>query len=245
MRPLLRGIAVAALLAGGGIVALPRAASAQNDLACRVNFTANFSPGLSMVPSSGSVTSGGEAGTINCEGEINGQRVTAGGPFGFDGRFGTGLLGTGQGDTCLGGSGTGTYTATVQTTGGPVRFSEAITFTYVSTTLTAGGEGEVKGPNTTGTFTYRPTAGDCVGTPITQFAVDVTARVGPGLFPRVSPTAPTQPTAPPSVASGRQSGGQLPPTGGNDLIGLVGLLLLLLGGVLLPQLLRRSSQPAG
>ncbi len=243
MRRLLHVIAGAVLLTGGGILALPDAAFAQGDLVCRVSFTANFSPGLSTVPTSGNISSGGETGTVTCEGEINGQRVIGGGPFGFDGRFGLGLLGAGVGDTCLGGSGTGTYRATVQTTGGPVSLSEAVTFRYTSTGLTTGGEGEVQGPNTTGAFTYRPTAGDCVVTPLTQFAVDVTARIGPGLFPRASPTAPTQPTAPPSVAGARQGGGQLPPTGGNDLIGLVGLLLLL-GGVLLPRLLRRASQPA-
>jgi hypothetical protein len=244
MRRLLRVIVGIALLTGGGIVALPSAASAQGDLACRVSFRVNFSPGVSLVPSSGTLTTGGETGTINCEGEINGQRVIAGGPFSFDGRYGSGLLGTGLGDTCLGGSGTGTYRATVQTMGGPVRFSEAVSFTYTSTGLMTGGQGEVRGPNTIGTFGFRPTAGDCVGAPVTQFTVDVTARVGAGLFPRISPApAPTQQPSAPSV-TGRRQRGSLAATGGNDVIASAGLLLVLLGGVLLPSLLRKSSQPA-
>jgi hypothetical protein len=159
-------VVAAALALMGGV---PRVA-AQQGTAC--NFAADFtiSPGLSSEPSSGTVSTGGETGTMECQGTVNGKRATGPGTFGADGRYGT------QGaDTCAsGGEGDAHQSFTVPTEGGSEHVDNDVTFTYGALSGGAVVGGEFKSDRFSGTFEITPTEGDCVTAPVTR--VHFTAR---------------------------------------------------------------------
>src|SRR5947199_8774902 len=70
---------------------------------CRFEVDASLSPGLSRTPSSGTFTSGGETGTVTCDGAVNGEQPTGAGTMGTDGRYGL----AGGGDSCRSAPGAG------------------------------------------------------------------------------------------------------------------------------------------
>src|SRR5207245_2369082 len=65
-------VLLAAVLSVGGF-ALP-AQSQEGGTPCRFEVDATLSPGLSRTPNSGTFTSGGETGTISCDGAVNGEQ---------------------------------------------------------------------------------------------------------------------------------------------------------------------------
>lgn len=128
-------------------------------------FEARFqlAPGLSVTPSRGDFTSGGQTGTITCRGALSSGPVTGPGTFGAEGRYGTGSTG----DTCqTGGEGAGVQSFTIPTAGGPVHVTNPITFRYgIATGHVLGGTFE--GESFTGTFEITSFEGDCVAHPMT------------------------------------------------------------------------------
>src|SRR5438132_13216487 len=92
---------LAAVLSVGGF-ALP-AQSQEGGTPCRFEVDATLTPGLSRTTSSGTFTSGGETGTISCDGAVNGEQPAGAGTLGTDGRYGLG----GRGDGCRSGRSTG------------------------------------------------------------------------------------------------------------------------------------------
>ncbi|HVW31785.1 MAG TPA: hypothetical protein VHL53_04535, partial [Acidimicrobiia bacterium] len=111
---------------------------------------------ISTVSSFGQFTSGGETGTITCQGSVRGHAVTGPGTYGESGAFGAGPAG---GADCSNGAGAGDFTATVPTDGGPQRLAGTVSFYW------AGATGVVfKGPYP-GLLRISPDAGDCVSRP--------------------------------------------------------------------------------
>ena len=50
-------------------------AQAKDQTPCSFKFDADLNPGLSNSPSSGTLTSNGEMGTVTCQGKVNGKSV--------------------------------------------------------------------------------------------------------------------------------------------------------------------------
>jgi hypothetical protein len=129
---------------------------------CSISSPAKFAPGIAMAPSSGQLESGGEVGSINCEGTINGHRVTGPGTFGYEGTF--------TDSTCLSHTGSGSSYFTVPTEAGPVRVSGG-GFTISGVGLFGNVHATHAGVQFTGSYVLVPTKGSCVADPMTEAGV--------------------------------------------------------------------------
>lgn len=135
--------------------------------ACTFEHDVFASPGLTTSPSSGTVTSKGETGTVTCNGPVNGKQPTGPGKFGFEGRYGTK-----DGDTCQsGGEGEGTQSLAIPTSGGVEHVKNTGTFTYGAFKGEAPISGAFQGDTMTGTFDADPMEGDCASKPLTKVRV--------------------------------------------------------------------------
>lgn len=154
------------LLSGSATPAAPaRAAAAETT--CVYEHDVVASPGLSTSASSGSVASGGETGTVTCDGPVNGKRPTGPGTSGADGRYGTK-----DGDTCqAGGEGDAVYSFTIPTSGGAENIDDPMAYTYGAFKAGAPFSGKFQGERTSGTFDVQPIDGDCASNPVTKFHV--------------------------------------------------------------------------
>ena len=131
---------------------------------CTFEYDVVASPGLSTSPSSGTITSNGETGTVDCKGPVNGQQPTGVGTAGFEGRYGTN-----DADTCQsGGEGDGVISMTIPTANGPERIRNNLTYDYGA--VSAGTPFSIKfeGDRMSGTLEITPTQGDCASKPITK-----------------------------------------------------------------------------
>jgi hypothetical protein len=130
---------------------------------CTFEYDAVISPGLSSSPSSGTVKTNGESGTITCDGPVNGKQPTGPGTYGVDARYGTK-----GGATCQsGGDGDGVATFTIPTSSG----AEHVTFHF---TYSFGGlkngllYAQYDGDRMSGTAEVTPQDGDCASRPVTK-----------------------------------------------------------------------------
>ena len=75
--------------AGSAGAARPAASPGSADTRTHCTFTSaiTLTPGLSIVPSSGTFTSGGETGTVSCDGPVRGIVPTGPGTLGVEGRY--------------------------------------------------------------------------------------------------------------------------------------------------------------
>jgi hypothetical protein len=130
------------------------AVAEQATAVCTFSFdNGSLSPGLSSASAPGYWHAG--PGPIDCTGSVNGRQVT-----------GTGVIvesGSLEG-SCARGSGSGTQSITLPTSGGDVHFTQPIMFRW------AGAGGPFEGPRLSGMFEFRPTKGDCVTEPLTGYA---------------------------------------------------------------------------
>ena len=160
IRATLLGVLALALLTPAGV-------SAQQATRCMATVDLELSPGLSNEPSSGTFTSNGETGEVECEGPVNGKEPTGKGTWGVDGHYGTE-----DPDACTtGGEGDAMQSSTVPTKDGEEKVTNNATFTFGA--LQGGGTfgGEFTGDNAEGTFEVTPKEGDCVSAPITKITV--------------------------------------------------------------------------
>jgi hypothetical protein len=134
----------------------PSSAAARGECSFSIDFTA--SPGLTMTPSTGTYTSGGPTGTIICLGTIDGQQITGPGRLGFEGTYGE----EDRGNTCAAGTGRGTLTIKVPTRDGVKRLSGHWRFEFLGAAAT------LTSRFFSGTFTFLPTAGDCLTAPVSS-----------------------------------------------------------------------------
>jgi hypothetical protein len=174
------GAALVAAVAWVASGAAAVGADAAQATACRFSAEFDLAPGLSLTPTSGTFTSGGETGSITCSGRVDGRMVTGPGTFGADGRYGTA-----DGDSCVsGGEGSATQSFTLRTGDGPVPIGNPITFTYQPVPGPPGdreaaevippavASGRFSGPRFSGTFEVTALKGDCVTGPVTRVRLD-------------------------------------------------------------------------
>lgn len=151
-------VAVAAV-----IVAAPPAApahAARSGVTCTFAYFPEISPGLSLTPSAGRITSDAR-GVADCEGELGGADVIGPGPFRFEGTYENG--------SCQGGGvGTGRIIATIPTYLGEVEIDDPITFRFGPGSGFPPGVGDWTGKRTSGRYVVLPTEGDCVSSPVTE-----------------------------------------------------------------------------
>ena len=151
-----------ALLAVGAMPAGP--ARAAGATACTFEYDGVVSPGLSSSPSSGTIKTNGETGTITCNGPVNGKQPTGPGTFGVDARYGSK-----GGATCQsGGDVDGVLAFTIPTSGGAEHVTNHFTGTF-------GGlqngvfSARYDGDRMSGTAEALPQDGDCASRPVTKF----------------------------------------------------------------------------
>lgn len=137
-------------------------ATGQEGTPCTGELDFTISPGLTNTPSSGTVSTHGETGFIECRGKVNGKEATGQGTWGFEGKYGTK-----DPDTCAGGEGTSTHSITIPTSQGDEHVIDPLEYTYAPLQGGVYG-GEIKGSRLTGTFEATPTEGDCVTKPLTE-----------------------------------------------------------------------------
>jgi hypothetical protein len=131
-------------------VSTPVTAATTESCTAEADFT--LTPGISTSPTSGTFTTGGKTGTLNCK--------SGKGTMGFAGNYGTK-----DPDSCgSGGEGTATDTFT---------FADGSTVTddveFIYGPLEGGVVGgSFKGARASGTFEVTPIDGDCVSKPITK-----------------------------------------------------------------------------
>src|SRR5437762_9548193 len=92
---------------------------------CTFTSTITLTPGLSVVPSAGTFSSGGETGTVSCDGPVRGIVPTGPGTLGVEGRYGTK-----DPSTCFGGGGEGRFSFTFPTATGVGKRSNTFSFSY-------------------------------------------------------------------------------------------------------------------
>jgi hypothetical protein len=150
----------------GGVVSGGPAAHADDEVHCVNEHDLVFSPGLSIQGSSGSFRE--TAGTMECEGPINGRTPTGVGSYRDSGRYGIE-----DPDTCQeGGEGDGVFFSSVPTADGDQELTAAYTFTYGDMTSHPGAvSGEFRGKGVRGVFQATPLEGDCIITPLTRVRV--------------------------------------------------------------------------
>ena len=151
----------AALLAVGAMPA--GQASGAGGTPCTFEYDAIISPGLSSSPSSGTIKTDGERGTITCNGPVNGKQPTGPGTFGVDARYGTK-----GGATCQsGGDGDGVLAFTIPTSDGAEHVTSKFTFTFGR--LQDGlFSAQYEGDRMSGTAEALPQDGDCASRPVTK-----------------------------------------------------------------------------
>lgn len=138
-----------------------------NDTHCLAEFDIVLSPGLSGVPSSGTLTTNGETGTITCDGAIKGHQAAGLGRRGEVGRYGT----DGP-DTCAsGGEAEVSFSFTIPTTGGDQHVVGTLTVAYGPLKGGTLYGGTLTGPQMYGKFEVVPLEGNCLTTPLTRVHV--------------------------------------------------------------------------
>jgi hypothetical protein len=149
---------------GGGA-----AAGAPGQTTCRFAFDNTLSPGLSAAPGSGTFSSGGETGTVDCTGPVDGLSPTGTGSFGDSGRYGSPQPNSCASAVTGDGDGSGVVTMTVPTTGGPRTVVDNFTLAFGGRVPTHGGmiAGTFAGDHLSGTFEISPRDGYCVS-PVTR-----------------------------------------------------------------------------
>jgi hypothetical protein len=153
MRTSARCAVLAAAVMTAVAAAAPSAASAA--AFCRFEFDVTISPGLTTGATMATFDSGGETGSIDCNGDASGKEITGPGTTGTSGR-------STAPSSCSSGEGVGVGTATLPTAGGPASFRYEFTFSYVL------GMGPFDSSVFSGSFGFLPTKGNCFSEPVTQ-----------------------------------------------------------------------------
>lgn len=146
-------------------------AEAGDGTRCTFAYVVNLSPGLSYQPSSGTVTTNGPTGKMDCEGPVNGHEARGDGTIGLDGHYGTK-----DADSCAsgiigGGEGAGSAALMVPTSAGEQKMIDRYTLTYGQASGRGVVSGTFEGDRYSGTFSLYPLKGDCVTAPLTKALV--------------------------------------------------------------------------
>jgi len=162
------GRSVAALAAVALLAAAPAHAAGTTSAVCTGAFRASVSPGFSLTPSSGTVTTNGEVPSLRCAGRIDGQRVTGAGTVGADYAYA-------PGSTCLSHRGAGTVRLTLPTTAGPKHLVGALTVHRAALVLSV--DAQFPTARFDGIGVVLPLAGSCLFSPWRGALVSVTGSL--------------------------------------------------------------------
>ena len=161
-------LGLVATLAAGALLGTSSAqASGETSAVCAPQLSVTISPGFRLAPSAGTISSGGETGSIICTGDIDGHRVTGPGTVGLDETYARG--------DCLSHVGTGTVRASIPTTAGVVHLVGAATSRRTALALVA--EAQFPGASYSGVGVAIPTQGDCVLTPMRRALLTVSGML--------------------------------------------------------------------
>lgn len=160
-----RAVVLTALLTVG--LMAPPVGADEPGTPCTFEADVTLSPGLSRSPSTGSFTTNGESGALDCQGDVGGAPASGPGTFGADGRYGTG----GNGVSCDSrqGQGDGTAHYTIPVDGGSRHVDDPFTLTYRVDGRSV--VGEITGRRFSGTFDVTKANGDCYWHPITKIHI--------------------------------------------------------------------------
>jgi hypothetical protein len=128
---------------------------------CSFQYSPAISPGIGLLTDGGTVSSGGETGTVDCSGNLDGHEITGPGSWGFEGKLT-------QANCVEGGKGNGRISMTVPTDAGNQHFEEFITFGFGPAGAYPPLVGDWIGDRTSGLFVVAPAQGDCVTAPVTR-----------------------------------------------------------------------------
>jgi hypothetical protein len=128
---------------------------------CAFSYSPAISPGVGLLTDSGTVSSGGETGTVDCSGDLDGREITGTGTWGFEGRLS-------EANCVEGGKGSGRILMTVPTAAGLTHFEEFITFAFGPVGAYPPLVGDWVGDRTSGVFVVAPAEGDCVTAKVTR-----------------------------------------------------------------------------
>jgi hypothetical protein len=134
---------------------------------CTFNYSPAIHPGVGLLTDAGTVSSGGETGTVDCSGALDGHEITGPGAWGFEGK----LI---EANCVEGGKGNGRILMTVPTEAGLQHFEEFISFGFGPAGAYPPLVGDWVGDRTSGFFVVAPAEGDCVTAKVTK--VDATGQ---------------------------------------------------------------------
>lgn len=154
---------LSALAAAALVAAAPAQAAGATSAVCVNRFTATITPGFSLTPSSGTLTTRGQTGSINCAGTLRGHRITGRGSIGFDAVY--------TAATCSSEVSSGTVRVTLPTSGGIKHLVGALTVRRTALVVSVG----VRFPNArfSGIGVAIPTQGNCLITPMRQALITI------------------------------------------------------------------------
>ena len=160
-----------ALVAAAALGAAPAQAASAPSAVCTTTFTAFIIPGFTMTPNRGKLTSRGQTGSLECFGELDGQRITgAPGSMGFVEQHTAG--------TCRGHVGTGRVHLIIPTTAGNKDMVGRLAVRR--TALTVRVTVRFPGLRFRGNGVIFPRLGDCSSTPLEQIKVTITGSFTTG-----------------------------------------------------------------
>ena len=158
---------LAAVAAATLLAAAPAHAAGKTSAACASQFTSTISPGLSIAPSSGTQTTGGQSGTIGCIGKIAGRRITGIGSVGYDSTYTAG--------SCASETSTGTVRGTVPTAAGDRHLVGALTVQRTALVIRA--QVQFDDIRYSGIGPAIPLLGNCILTPLRRVLIVLTGTL--------------------------------------------------------------------
>jgi hypothetical protein len=160
-------VTILAILIGIAASSAPAQAAGATSATCTSLFTITITPGWSMTPTSGTVTTHGETGSVTCVGKIDGQSVSGAGTIGIDETY--------TNVTCPSSIITGVIRLTIPTTAGIKHMEGALRVRRIG--LVVQPEADFPSAHFSGIGVATPTKGTCFLTPLKQAQLSVTGTL--------------------------------------------------------------------
>jgi len=160
-------VTILVTLIGIAAFSAPAQATGATSAICTNLFTITITPGWSMTPTSGTVTTHGETGSVICVGQIDGHRVTGAGTMGIDETY--------TNVTCPSSIITGIIRMTIPTTAGIKHMKGALHVRRIG--LIVRPKADFPNAQFSGIGVAIPTQGTCLLTPLTQARLSVTGTL--------------------------------------------------------------------
>lgn len=165
-KPLRIGGAPAAMVAVALLGAASAHAAGTTSAVCTNLFSVTITPGFSMTPTSGTLTTNGETGSIICVGQIDGHPVTGPGTIGIHENY--------TNVTCP----SSVISVTIPTTAGAKHMDGSLT--VQRTLLAVQPEAQFPNAHFSGVSVIVPMQGDCFVTPLRKSLLSVTGSLTGG-----------------------------------------------------------------